>query len=264
MLPLEDVQKQLTDRAIVRSIDQVARGHIRIETGLLYPDGASVDVFVVHDVPIVQPETPGMPVRLSDLGQTTAWLLDLQVRPWLSKKRQGFVEDVLRLHRVKQDGGALYLDLAAGDDLTVAILRLAQACIRVADLMFTRRASLQSAFSEDLEELLADSELQFDANVELAGRKGQQVRVDYLVRGHTTKSAILALSALNAQSAHNAANEVFRRWYDLDRPANDHQNVTIYDDRQRFHRDEDLQRLQDYSTVLPFSEKHTLIDLLAA
>jgi hypothetical protein len=265
MLALAEVQRQLEDRSIVRTIDLVPKGHIRIMTGLLYPDGAGIDVFVVNEPPVSPgSSTPPQRVRLSDLGQTIAWLLDVGVRPWLSKKRQAFVEDVLRLYDVQQDGGELLLDLKPGDDLTVGVLRLAQACIRVADLTFTRRASLQSSFSEDLEEVLADAELRFEVGSELVGRKGKLVRVDYLVTGRTKRSAVLALSALNAQSAHNSANEIFRKWYDLDLPGQDHKNVTVYDDRQPFHREEDLDRLQDFSTVIPFSENKTLVDLLVA
>ncbi|HWN68210.1 MAG TPA: DUF1828 domain-containing protein [Haliangium sp.] len=265
MIALDQVQQQLGDRSFVRTIDVVPRGHIRIMTGLLYPDGSSVDVFIVNDT-TASPTggQPVQPLRLSDLGQTVAWLLDVGVRPWLSKKRQAFVEDVLRLYDVRQGGGELTLDARPGEDLAVGILRLAQACIRVADLTFTRRASLQSPFSDDVEEVLADAELGFDVGAELMGRKGTTVRVDYLVTGQTRRSAVLALSALNAQSAHHSANEIFRKWYDLDVPGRDHENVTVYDDRQPFHREEDLERLQDFSAVIPFSEKQTLIEVLAA
>ena len=48
----------------------------------------------------------------------------LQVRPWLSRKRQAFLEDALRLHRVKQVGGALELPLASLDDLVSAVVAL--------------------------------------------------------------------------------------------------------------------------------------------
>lgn len=265
MIALDEVQQQLKDRSIVREIDVVPKGHIRILTGLLYPDGANVDVFIVNDSPVIPARaTPAKSLRLSDFGQTITWLLDVGVRPWQSKKRQALIEDVLRLYDVQQDGGELLLDLKPGDDLTVGILRLAQACIRVADLTFTRRASLQSPFSDDVEEVLADAELRFEVGSELVGRNNRPVRVDYLVTGQTKRSAVLALSALNAQSAHNSANEIFRKWFDLDVAGRDHENVTVYDDRQPFHREDDLERLQNFSMVIPFSEKETIVGFLAA
>ena len=31
-----------------------------------------------------------------------SWLLDVQIKPWLSRKRQGYLSDVLRLYGVEQ------------------------------------------------------------------------------------------------------------------------------------------------------------------
>ncbi len=132
-----------------------------------------------------------------------------------------------------------------------------------ADLTFTRCVSLQRPFSNDLKEVLVDAELRFEVGPELVGWTRKRVRVDYLVTGQTKRSAVLALSAHNAQSAHNTANEIFRKWYDLQVSWRDHQNVTVYDDRQSFHRPDDLERLQHFSHVIPFSENETLVGLLA-
>lgn len=263
MLAVDEIRQQLGRRCpVVREVDSLPKGVVRIETGLQYPDGSHIDVFVADNAPLLAPIASSK-VRLTDLGHTTGWLLDMNVRPWLSRKRQAFVSDVLRQHGAAQEGGELVLDCEV-DQLPTGVLRLAQVCLRVADLMFTRRSSLQTAFTEDVEEVLADAEVSFDKDVELTGRKGP-VRVDYFVRGPRVSSALLALSAMNAQSAHNAANEIFRRWYDLQSmPGNDFQNVTLYDDRQTVYRDEDLHRLEDFSIVLPFSEKQALVDLLVA
>ncbi|MGJ8495971.1 DUF1828 domain-containing protein, partial [Glaesserella parasuis] len=97
-----------------------------LETGFLYPDGSSVDVFVVEESALLRT------IKLSDLGQTMSWLLDVQVKPWLSKKRQRFVEDALRVHGVHQAGGALELPLASLDGLVEGVVKLGQACVRVA------------------------------------------------------------------------------------------------------------------------------------
>jgi len=87
-------------------------------------------------------------VKLTDLGQTTSWLLDVQVRPWLSKKRQRFVKDALRIHEVRQKGGALERSLPTLDVLVDGVMKLGQACVRVADLTYTRRRSLQSSVND--------------------------------------------------------------------------------------------------------------------
>jgi hypothetical protein len=255
---LDTIKKQTAGHALVRGIDTVRSGAVRLETAFLYPDGSSVDVFVREESPLFGTS------RLSDLGQTTAWLLDVQVKPWLSKKRQRFLEDALRIYGVEQAGGALELALSSPSALMDGIVRLGQACVRVADLTYTRRSALQSGVSDELEEFLSDANLAFEANQELVGRQGAPVRVDFLVRGKTVQSALLALASANASQAHITANEIFRKWYDLDVPQRHEQRVTVFDDRFDAYRDEDLSRLRDLSDVVALSDRQSLEDLLAA
>jgi hypothetical protein len=140
MADLNEIQKRLEGHSIVRHVDQVPRGHVRIETAFLYPEGSSVDLFVPED------RTPQL--RLSDFGRTMEWLLDVQVRPWLSKECQAFVEDALSVHVVQQEGGALEVPLASLDEIAAGVVRLGQTCVRVADLIYTHRSSLQAAATE--------------------------------------------------------------------------------------------------------------------
>ncbi|NOY91026.1 MAG: DUF1828 domain-containing protein [Deltaproteobacteria bacterium] len=258
MLSVLDIKEQTSGHSLVRSVDELPKGHVRIETGFLYPDGSSVDVFVVEASPMFPT------LKLSDLGQTTSWLLDLQVRPWLSKKRQRLAEDAIRIYEVRQEGGALEYALSGLDSLVEGIVRLGQACVRVADLTYTRRSSLQGSISEEIEEFLVDSEFEFEPNIELLGRRGVNVRIDFLVHGSRTTSALLALATGNASQAHTVANEIFKRWYDLNIPARNEQRVTVFDDQYDVYRAEDLHRLRDLSDVVALSDRQTMKDLLAA
>lgn len=258
MIPLEEIAQRTRGHALVRDVAKVPRGHYRIETGFLYPDGSSIDLFLVQGLPLLPT------LKLSDLGQTMSWLLDVQVKPWLSKKRQRFVEDALRLYDVQQVGGALELPLGSLDGLLEGVVKLGQACVRVADLTYTRRSSLQTGVTEEVEELLSDAELSFEAEQELVGRHGARVHVDFLVHGASVTSALLTLASGNTSQAHTAANEIFRRWYDLRVPERSERRVTVFDDRYDVYRDEDLVRLADVSEVVALSDKRTLIALLAA
>lgn len=68
-------------------------------------------------------------------------------------------------------------------------------------------------------------------------------------------------------AAHSAANEVFRKVHDLHTAERPEQRVTLLDDTvdvARIYRDEDLRRIEAYSTILPFSERDTARALLAA
>lgn len=258
MNDLDDIQARLKGHALVRAIDRVPRGHVRLETAFLYPDGGSVDVFVVEEDPLFRR------LKLSDLGQTISWLADVQVRPWLSKKRQRFIEDALRIYDVRQAGGALETDLPSLEDLVSGIVRLGQACVRVADLIYTRRTALQVGITEEIEEVLAETDFDYETNVELEGRFGAKVRVDFLVPARKMASAILALSSANSSQAHVVANEIFRKWYDLAVPERPEQRITIFDDRYDVYRTDDLERLRNVSDLVALSERQTIIDLLAA
>jgi hypothetical protein len=252
----------VTDLCMVRGVDTVPRGHLRLETKFQYPDRSSVDLFILNPPQGVL--VPSAPV-LSDLGQTMTWLADLQVRPWQSKKRQRFLEDTLYVLGVMQNGGALETTFDVNhDSLEDAVIRLGQACVRVADLSFTRRANLQVNATEELEELISDADLAYETNASLPGRHGTLVVVDFLVAGRRQKSAVLTLAAQYPGSAHTSANEVFRKLYDLDTPDRAEQRVTVYDDRYDVYRSEDLERIRDLGELIALSARQDVVALLAA
>jgi len=253
---LENAVKALGHHALVKAIDLTPTGRPRIQTVFKYPDGSWVDVFVDDRSDLFAAP------RLSDFGQTMGWLLDLPVRPWQSKKRQAFLDDVLRSYQVRQDGGALVKDIGDEDDLTADIVALGQACVRAADLIFTRRSTLTSSFTEQVEEVIVDLELPYEPNVELPAL-GSSVRVDFLVMA-ARPSAILTLGGRQTQQAHQNAIEVFRRWYDLRKAKRDERFVTVVDDSQDVYRDEDLDRLADVSDLIGLSQRDDLRDLLLA
>jgi hypothetical protein len=258
---IQDIELFANDLCMVRSKDVLPRGHLRFETKFQYPDRSSVDLFVVN--PAQQKLLPASPV-LSDLGQTTAWLADVQVRPWQSKKRQRLLDDAIHVLGVRQTGGALETEFAPNrQDLEDAIIRLGQACVRVADLSFTRRSSLVVSATDEVEELISDADLAYQTNVPLQGRYENVVFVDFLVEGRRRKSAVLVLAAQSAASAHPMANEVFRKHYDLDTPQRDEQRVTVFDDRVDY-RSEDLDRLRGVCEVVPLSAREDLVALLVA
>lgn len=258
MIQEDDLRTLIRGHSLMRAVDALPKGHLRIETGLLYPDGASIEVFVVEDSPLTET------VKLSDLGQTGAWLLNVQVKPWLSKKRKAYLDDAIRLYGVRQNGGALELPIENVSQISEGIVRLGQACLRVADLTFTRRSSLQPVFTEEVEEVLVDSEVIYEPNAELTGRYGKAIRVDFLATGRRAQSAILGLSSGSASQAHTLANEIFRRWYDLSIPERDEQRLTIFNDTADVYRDDDLRRLEELSTVVAMSDRRAIRDLLAA
>lgn len=258
MIGIDEIQTRLDGHSLVRAIDELRGGQIRLETAFVYPDGGSIDLFLVENADLFRD------LRLTDLGQTMSWLFDARVMPWLSPKRKGFVDDVLELYGIEQEGGQLLVRLGSLDELMPRIVSLGQACLRVADLVFTKRSAMVSAFVEQVEEVLADVEVPYQQDVEIPGRFGKAVRVDFLAQGRSTKSAILTLSSGNQSAAHVAANEIFRRFYDLKIPTRLEQRITVFDDQQDIYKDEDIERLRDVCELVPFSDRQMLHDLVAA
>ena len=145
------------------------------------------------------------------------------------------------------------------------MVRLSQACIRVADLAFTQRFRSVGVFREEFEEFLADEALEYDLLFALPGRYGNTIDVDFRVYGRHVKTLVLTLSTGNAVSAHGLVNEVFRRWYDLESYRKDHQSLTVFDTTNDVFRDDDLARLGDMSLVVGFpADTERLRPILAA
>lgn len=257
MITPEQVTELVKGHSLIRGIDRVPKGHMRIETAFTYPDGSSIEVFV--------PQDGLFPTKkLTDMGQTISLLLNMQVKPWMSKKRSAQLDDAIRPYGVSLNGSALEIGVPSDEGLAEGMIRLGQACLRVSDLMFTRRTSLQSVFTEEVEEVLVDAELGYQQNIERVGRAGKLIRLDFVVQGKRTESAVLTLAAGQSSQGHVTSNEVFRKWYDLSQSDAKDQRVTIFDDRVDVYRSEDLDRLRDFSTVVGLSDKQAVVDLLAA
>ena len=249
------LQAALEASVLVRGVDAV-RQRLRCETAFLYPDGSSVDIFIETNEPLLNR------YMLTDLGQTMTWLLDVQVKPWQSKRRQQLLEDALRIYRVQHSNGALQLPSIGEGEVVSGIISLGQACVRTADLFYTRKLNLQSHFSEEIEEFLADLEVPYDTEQSLEGLGGRVVKVDFVVHSHRDSLVLTLAPGHSSYQAHTAANELFSKWYDLsERPE---QRVTVYDDRVDTYRPDDLNRLRDKSDLIGISETRALSELLAA
>jgi len=242
---------------MIRDVGKLPTGYVQIETGFLYPDGTSIEVFVRTGG---QQRLDGA-LELSDLGQTFGWLHDVQVKPWQSKKRKMFVDDSLELFGASSDGGEIKLIARSMGELMGAVFRLGQACARVSDLTVTKRAVTPSMFVESVESLIVDTDLPYEPDVALLGRS-RSVRVDFLIIGPRRESAILTLSSGHTAQAHTAANEIFTRWFDLSK--RNEQRITVYNDDFNVYRDEDLERLREFSEVIASSDSDRLRESLAA
>jgi hypothetical protein len=240
------LRQMVSSMPLVQSCDAIHSGALRMLTPFQYPNGSHIDLFLESTEPLLETR------RLSDLGQTTGYLLDLQVRPWATNKRRQIIEDVCASLGVEWKGGRLQIELAESDaDLAPFILKLSQACIRVSDLSFSARLWSAGSFRDEFEEFLVDTELEFQPDVKEPGKSGDDVKVDFRVIGETKTSLVLTLGAASTVSAHGAANEVLARWFDL-KARRDSQFVTVVDETHDVFKISDLNRVGRLSQVFAF------------
>jgi hypothetical protein len=250
----------LGDNPLIEAVDRVPKGHLRIATAFRYPDGSTIDLFIVNPADLLS----GMaPFILTDFGNTFLWLDQLDIHPLRSARRRRLTEDVLETYGVAHDKGALCCTVTA-EDLLPGIIRLGQACIRIADLAFTQRIAAQGNFTEEVETLIDDTGLDYEPSAKVPGRNGVVVPVDFLVHALRRDTAVFTLSAesTSTQVAKTRANEVFARCYDLRDWQG--QRVAALDDRRPLYREDDIGRIRDVATVIPISEAGTFRDVLLA
>jgi hypothetical protein len=148
--------------------------------------------------------------------------------------------------------------------LSVSQAIVDQACFRASDVIFTARSTLQSEFSEDVEAFVLDTELPCSVAPSISGVRGP-VQLDYIVSGRTVRSGLLAMGPRTSATAHPKSNEIFVRWYDLQETKEIDLKITVFDDHFKdVYRPTDLERIQEHSQLIPFSERDLLQELLAA
>ncbi len=260
MLELIEVKNYFKACPLVEDIDLLPKGHIRIATAFRYPDGSSVDVFIVNRPDLL---SKVMPLTLTDFGNTFLWLDQMDIRPLRSSRRRRLTSDILETYSIVQAKGVLSCDVTI-QDLATGLIRLGQACIRIADLIFTHRIAAQGSFQEEVESLIEDASLDYEQCAKVVGRGNVIVPVDFLVRSPGVETAVFTLPA---ESSHpsvgkSRAENVFARCYDL---RDWHgQRIAAFDDRRPLYRDEDIGRIREFATIVPISQPEMMRELLLA
>jgi hypothetical protein len=72
-------------------------------------------------------------------------------------------------------------------------------------------------------------------------------------------------SSGNTSQAHVVANEIFRKWFDLnDSSGRSEGRITVFDDRYDVYRSDDMNRLRDCSHLVALSDRQAIMDAIAA
>ncbi len=250
---------RLAALGLARSFEVRPDGSARVTTPFLYPDGTVIELFQQAADDLF------LSARLTDGGRTFGFLGSQQVQMEGHEKREHLLREVCQGLNVDSRGGELAVSVEPGSDLADATLRLAQACIRVADLHYTltfkNKTDFHQIFFADFLSLERPDHME---NFTIQGRFGRNVKIDFFVRRKTAKdSLIITMTSTNKTSSHAVANDVFCRWYDLERYKNDYTFLTVLDSTSRAFHEADISRVADVSQVIRYpDEVDTLRDLL--
>jgi hypothetical protein len=235
---------------------------VRLQTPFQYMDGSRIDLFLGQTSDLFQK------FYITDLGQTVATLLDVQIKLSATKKRKDMVKEICESLDVLQEQGEFKIFLEAEklqEDLSSAMVRLAQACIRVTDLVFHQRNRTFTLFKEELEEAFTSANLNYETSVKLESRYGSQIELDFQITGKRILTLIQTLSTASSAASHPLSNEVFRKWYDLENVKPRYQFLTVYDSNTDVFRSDDIARIEGVSSVFGFpAQEEQFLEAIAA
>ena len=133
MIPdCEKIREYIRTFSLVKECDVIKNGDLRMATPFCYPNGSYIDLFLTKTNDLFDKYV------LSDLGQTTDYVADMQFNMWTTKKRRTRIDDICESLGVTQSDGQFRIYLTDEDFRQIynPIVRVSQACIRVADLVF--------------------------------------------------------------------------------------------------------------------------------
>lgn len=238
---------------LIRSCYTMHNGALRLETPFVYPNGSYIDIFLKEKHALL-----GSYV-LSDFGQTSLFLRDAQVNVISTQKKKQALDDICVELDVKYREGAFEVEIDKPEmsDISDALTRISQACIRLADFLIHQRLRSANAFRDDIEEFLEAAGLRYVADIEVPGPYERAVKLDFEVFGATGSSYVLILAALNETAAHSSANEIFRKLHDLTlkRYHEKHKFVIVYNSDSAAIRSDDLKRLGEQSEVVSYPDE---------
>ena len=242
--------------SLVQQCDVIKNGAIRISTPFRYPNGSFIDVFL-------RPINDGYHV-LSDGGQTTDYVSDMQFNLWASKKRRTLIDDICEPLGVKHEDESFEIMLPPHElnDLSHAIVRLAQVCLRATDLIYTQRAPNVGSFQDEIEDFFSIKHLSYESEVAFPDDAGKPVKVDFKVKGERLSSLVQTLSGRT--SLHAQANERLSKWVDLEPHKQTHQFITVIDQAVGL-QPADVRRLEKFSQVFSYpADQEQFYDTVAA
>ncbi len=222
----------------------------QVATPFLYPDGDTIDVFL-----LVEDDT----ILVTDFGETMRWLCMQSLSMRLSAKQTRLVSDICLTHGVAFRRGVIETRCHP-NELASAIVQVAQVASRVADVWFTFRARTPPSITSQVADYLERHNLPFERPPRLTGYSKRSWSIDFQVRTYESKFLVNVLSASNRSAARRITDRVVATWYDLG-PAVQDQGIgfiSLFDDTADVWTDKDYNLVESLSRVSQWSDPEGL------
>lgn len=231
---------------------------VRVRTPLLYPDGGVVDVFVLER---------GGGYSVTDFGDALGWLAIQSISRRRSRRQEILLQDVCRTLRIDLFHDQLVLRAVTEDALGEAVIRIAQAAVRISDLWFTLRGQSLQATEDEVDEWLHEKRIPFQRQVTRPGRSGRDWTVNFETKSPNRTSLIFLLSTGSRGAARRVTEHVLAGCVDLSHLKTSQPNqafISLFDDTVDVWRPEDFQLMEDHSEIARWSAPDELERMLTA
>ena len=144
-----------------------------------------------------------------------------------------------------------------------AVLRLAQAAVRVSDLYFTMRERATEIMADEVGEWLTKKEIPFERAVNETGRSGQKWMIDYRTITTDRISLVFLLSTGSKAAGRRIAEHVLAGCVDLAYLQDSSKQldepklslISLFDDSEDLWREKDFRLVEQHSKVAYWSRQ---------
>ena len=229
---------------------------VRVRTPLLYPDGGVVDVFVL--------ESKGSYI-VTDFGDALGWLGLQSTSQNRSPKQNVLVQDVCQTLRIEFSHDQLRLRDVASGALGEAVLRVAQAAVRVSDIWFTFSSQSIQTIADEVDEWLRERAIIFDRQVSKPGRSTQNWLIDFETYTDSRTCFVFLLATGTRGAVRRMTEHVVAGCVDLNHFKETQPSlafVSLFDDTEDVWQPRDFSLVEEVSEVARWSNRDEFENLL--
>ena len=204
---------------------------------------------------------------VTDFGDALGWLGLQSASQNRSPKQNALVQDVCQTLRIKLSRDQLMLRDVASGALGEAVLRVAQAAVRVSDIWFTLRSQAIYTIADEVDEWLRERAIDFERQVSKQGRSTQNWSIDFETYTDRRTCFVFLLATGTRGAVRRMTEHVVAGCVDLNHFKETQPNlafVSLFDDTEDVWQPRDFSLVEEVSEVARWSHRDEFENLLIA